>query len=462
MTERNPDDTLALVGGTLIDGEGGAPLQNAVVLIKGDRIAEVGSKGATRLPDTAEIIDLTGQFVQPGLIDMHVHYAGWMGELFLVHGVTTIKDMGNDVEWMRTVSREVEEGTVRGPRISYVGNGLDAPPPVRDHHVALDNLEMARSAVKALHKMGASAIKVREKITPELLSEVTKEAHRLGVPVTGHIRRTDAREAALAGIDGLEHMTGIVQAIADGPRDEEPGKNELESFISELKSFSTIELSKAAELAGFLASKNVALIPTMSNFWRMGSDRRDAFAREDAEYASNESLAYVPKDVRQMWATSFVFKLKDAGDLAQMKEAYAKAQFLVSQHRKAGGRVIAGSDTFFSVPGLSLQRELVFLVDAGCTAMEAITIATRDNARFLGREAELGTIAPGKLADIMVLGANPLDDIDNIHRVTMVMKGGEMVDTAYHAGYTIPTPKPALTRPLWLERQIDCRLGGCQ
>lgn len=454
MIERNTDDTLALLGGTLIDGEGGIPLQNAVVLIKGDRIAEVGSKGETRLPDTAEIINLTGQFVLPGLIDMHVHYAGWMGELFLAHGVTTIKDMGNDIEWMRTVSREVEEGRVRGPRISYVGNGLDAPPPARDHHVGLDNLEMARSAVEPLHRMGASAIKVREKITPELLSEITEEAHRLGLPVTGHIRRTDAREAALAGIDGLEHMTGIVQAIADGPRYEEPGKNELESFISELKSFSTIELSKAAELAGFLASKNVALIPTMSNFWRMGSDRRDAFAREDAGYASNESLAYVPKDVRQMWATSVVFNLKDAGVLAQMKEAYGKAQFLVSQHRKARGRVVAGSDTFFSVPGLSLQRELVFLVDAGLTPMEAITIATRDNARFLGREAELGTIAPGKLADIIALGADPLDEILNIHRVTMVMKGGEMVDTSYHANYTIPTPKPALTRPLWLERQI--------
>lgn len=455
MIERNKDKTLAIIGGTLIDGEGRAPLPNAVVLISGDRIVEVGPMGQIPLPETAETIDLTGQFILPGLIDMHVHYAGWMGELFLAHGVTTIKDMGNDIEWMSTLSKEVEEGRVRGPRIFYVGNGLDAPPPARDHHVGLDNRDMARAAVSALHRMGASAIKVREKVTPWLLREIVEEAHRLGLPVTGHIRRTDAREAAIAGIDGLEHMTGIVQAIADGPRYEEPGKNELESFISELKSFSTIELSKATELAGFLASKNVSLIPTMSNFWRMGSDRRDGFAREDAEYASKESLAYVPKEVRQMWATSFVFNLKDPGDLAQMEEAYAKAQFLVTQHRSAGGKAIAGSDTFFSVPGLSLQRELVFLVDAGLTHMEAITIATRDNARFLGKEQDLGTIAPGKLADIVALGANPLDEILAIHRVTMVMKGGEVVDTSYHADYTIPTPKPTLTRPLWLERQMN-------
>lgn len=117
--------------------------------------------------------------------------------------------------------------------------------------------------------------------------------------------------------------------------------------------------------------------------------------------------------------------------------------------------MIAGSDTFFSVPGLSLQRELVFLVDAGLTSMEAITTATRDNARFLGKDSEIGTIAPGKLADIIALGANPLDDILNIHRVTTVIKGGEVVDTSYHADYTIPTPKPALARPLWLEKQIQ-------
>lgn len=449
-----PNNTFALVGGTLIDGEGGAPLQNAVVLIKGDRIAAVGIKDKIQLPEATRIIDMSGKFLLPGLIDMHVHYAGWMGELFLAHGVTTIKDMGNDVEWISTVSREVEAEKFRGPRIFFVGNGLDAPPPARDHHIGLNNPEMARRAVEPLHRMGAAAIKVREKITPELLSAITEEAHRLGLPVTGHIRRTDAREAALAGIDGLEHMTGIVQAIADGPRHEEPGKNELESFISELKSFSTIELSKAAELAEFLANKNVALIPTMSNFWRMGSDRRDAFALEDAEYANNDALAYVPQEVQQMWATSFVFKLKNVDDLAQMKEAYSKAQFLVLRHRKADGRVIAGSDTFYSVPGLSLQRELVFLVDAGLTPMESITIATRDNARFLGREADLGTIAPGKLADIVALGSNPLDEIANIRTVTMAMKGGEMLDTSYHADYTIPTSKPALKRPLWLERQI--------
>ena len=450
----------ALVGGTLIDGNGGAPIQDAVILISGNKIVRAGSKGRVQYPKTAKVVDLKGKFILPGLIDMHVHYDGWMGELFLAHGVTTVKDTGNDVEWIAAMSADIERGRVKGPRLFYVGNGLDAPPPAREHHVGLDSPDAAKRAVALLHSRGASAIKVREKMTPELLRAVVVQARKLGIPVTGHVSRANAREAALAGIDGLEHASGIVEATASLPARDKPARNELEHFIAELKAYSLIDPLKAAELVKFLASRKVALIPTMSNHWRMGSDRRDEFAREDAEYAKNPALAYVPEPVRQMWATSFIFNVRNADDLAQIKTGYKKLQDLLRQHYKAGGKILAGSDTLISVPGLSLQRELVFLVDAGLAPMQAITIATRDNARFLGRGAELGTIAPGKIADIIALDANPLEDIHNIRKVAMVIKGGQIVDTHYHADYAAPTPKPKLTRPLWLERQLQQKQGS--
>jgi imidazolonepropionase-like amidohydrolase len=116
--------------------------------------------------------------------------------------------------------------------------------------------------------------------------------------------------------------------------------------------------------------------------------------------------------------------------------------------------ITAGSDTLISVPGLSLQRELMFLVDAGLTPLEAITVATHNNARLLGRDANLGTIAPRKLADILILDANPLENIRNIRKVAIVIKGGRVVETTYHADYSAPTPKPRPVRPLWLERQL--------
>ena len=445
----------AIVGGTLIDGNGGPPLQDAVVLIKGSRIVRVGSTGEVKYPKSIKTIDATDKYILPGLIDIHVHYNDWMGELYLAHGVTTVKDVGNYVEWISTVSAEVEQGKARGPRIFYTGNGLDAPPPGRDHFIGLESPEMAKRAVDLLHQKGASAVKVREKITLELLRAVIEEAHKLNMPVTGHIMRVNAYEAALAGIDGLEHASGIVQATAPSMKVDLMGLTEYARYVEERKSYSLIDPAKINELIALLVSKNVALIPTMCGRWRMATDRRDAFAREDAEYANNPLLAYVPNEARNIWATSSLYQLDKAEDLAQVQLGYKKVQNLLLQHYKLGGKVLAGSDTFLSIPGLSLQRELLFLVDAGFTPMQAIIMATRDNAQFLGKGKQLGTVAAGKLADLIVVSANPLEDIRNTQRIAMVIKDGQVVDTTYHANYSIPTPRPKLTHPLLIEKQLQ-------
>ncbi len=452
---RDSEETIALVGGTLIDGNGKAPLQDAVVIIKGNRIDEVGSRSEIECPRSAKIIEATGKFILPGLIDIHVHYHDWMGELFLAHGVTTVKDMGNDVEWISRISAEVEQRRLRGPHIAYVGNALDASPPAMEHHIGLDSPEMARRAVELLHGRGAAAIKVREKITPELLQTVSEEAHRLGIPVSGHLMRTDAREAALAGIDGLEHATGIVQAIGDRPRKVQPGENPVLTFISDFKAYARLGPAKIQELVEFLATHRVALIPTLADLSRLVLAHGDDFAHQDAEYANQELLRYVPEGVRKMWATSFFFKATYDDDLGKAHDGYKTHQDLLLQYHKAGGKVLAGTDTFFSVPGLTLHRELLVLVEAGFTPLQVISMVTRDNAEFLGRGSELGTVMPGKLADIVVVGANPLDDIRNTRQVDFVIQGGQLVDISYHADYSTPVPKPKLTRPLWLEEQLQ-------
>ena len=205
----------ALVGATLIDGRGGAPVDDAVVVIRGDRIAAVGDRRTVEIDPDATVVRLDGQFVLPGLIDVHVHYFEWMGDLFLVHGVTTVKDVGNDLEWIASTRDQIEAGAARGPRIYFTGNGLDTPPPRRDHFIGLENADMARRTVRFLHEGGATAIKIRETMTPELLRPVTEEAHRLGLKVTGHLRSMGAADAAEAGIDGLEHASGLVQSTLD-------------------------------------------------------------------------------------------------------------------------------------------------------------------------------------------------------------------------------------------------------
>lgn len=443
-----------LVGGTVIDGNGGPPLEDAVVVIRGNKIVAVGKRNTVKYPGTARVIDVNGKYLIPGLIDLHIHYRDWMGELFLAHGVTTVKDLGDVVEWISAVSADVESGRMVGPRIFYVGNGLDAPPPAMESHVGVDNPKMARQAVRLLNSRGVCAIKIREKATPELVIAIADEAHKLGLAVTGHIRRTDAREAALAGIDGLEHASGVVQLLSTRSREIDPKEGPIQAVIADLTAFATIEDSKLNELAKLLAKNKVALIPTMVGWWRMASESRDDFAREDAEYAKNLSLVYVPEDVRKLWSTSFIYNVKNADDLAQLKVAFKKLQYLLRMQYQAGGKVLAGSDTVNSVPGLSLQRELMMLVDAGFTPLQAITMATRDNAQFLRKGAELGSIERGKLADIVVLNASPITDIRNISQISLVIKNGRLVDRNYHADYSIPTPKPRFSRPVWLEKEL--------
>ena len=447
--------SVALQGGTLLDGTGKAPLPDSVVLINGQKIVAVGRKGEIENPKARKVIDVTGKFILPGLIDLHVHYFDWMGELFLAHGITTVKDVGNDIDWISTISAEIEKGKVRAPRIFYAGNGLDEPPPAWGSHVAVSSPEMAKRAVELLFSKGVSAIKVREKITPHLLAVIVEEAHRLSLPVTGHVRRTDAREAALAGIDGLEHLSGVVQALANCPKEKAAGEGERQSVISELKAYRLIQPSQAEELIKLLVKRNVALVPTLSTWWRFATDRCHHFAREDAKYAENEALAYVPQEVRKQWASSAFYELGNVEELQQIRSGYQNVQNLITNHYRAGGEVLAGSDTFIWVPGLSLHRELALLGDAGLTPLEIISIATRDNAEFLGKGAEIGTITPGKLADILVVSADPLEDISNTQQVALVIKGGQIVDTNYHADYSVPIPRPLGKRPGWLEKKMN-------
>lgn len=446
---------IALVGGTLIDGNGGPPVKDSSVIISKGRIVDAGQVAEIQVPEMALVIDARGKYVMPGLIDVHVHYFDWMGELFLAHGVTTVKDLGNDLIWISTISSEIERGEVRAPRIFYVGNGLDAPPPARDTHVGVSNSEMCRLAVTLSQQKGATAVKVREKITPELLGAIADQAHKLGMPVTGHLRMTDAREAAQAGIDGLEHASGIVQALTRHPREIKPGEDELTTFIADLKAWDLVDLDQGKHLMDFLAAKRVAIIPTLANWGRMASARRDRFAEEDAGYAARSGLKYVPDMWRRIWEDSAVFRLSDNRVLAEVQKGYEKLQCLLVHYYEAGGRLLAASDTFISVPGASMQRELEMLVDAGFSELQAITMSTRDNSHFLGRSADLGTISRGKLADILVVDGNPLEDIRNTQQIHLVIKDGDIVDTNYHADYSVPTPRPAPTRPVWLESRLQ-------
>lgn len=451
----NPE-VVVIEGGTLIDGAGGPPLEDSVVVVTGSRITTVGKRGRVSYPKGARVIQASGKYIMPGLIDLHVHYQAWQGELYLAHGVTTVKDTGNPVEWLEAQSAAISDGRTAGPRLFYTGNSLTSPPAVKDHHIGLDSPETGRRAVRILKEHGAVAIKVHQQITPELLRAISDEAHKLGLPVTGHLRRIGAREAALAGIDGLEHATGIPRSTGAHPellKSDNP-ENDLVGYYDDLYEAAEMDEEKYGPIIKLLIEKKVAITPTLITWFRVASDHRADYAREDAEYSKIAALAYVPERVRSQWQTSAIFEPKNASDLERFRAGYLKMSLFLKRFHDAGGLLLAGSATVDNLPGLSMHREMQMMGELGLSAREVIEIATRRNAEFLRKDKDIGTIASGKLADILIIEGNPLADLKNIGRIAVVMQGGKVIDTRYHSDYAMPVPRPKLVHPLWLEMQL--------
>lgn len=446
----------AIIGATIIDGRSQFPIPNGVVIIEGDKIKAVGRRGDVRVPQGARVIDASGQYLVPGLIDMHVHYREWQGELFLASGVTSVKDLGNPVEWISELSRGQAGGRWRGPRIFFVGNNLDAPPPEGDHHVGVASAPDYEKAIRLLRGFGVNAIKVRHKVTPEQLREITKAAHAKELPVTGHLARTNAMEAALAGIDGLEHATGVPLAAAEAPDQIKTDAKGLGAFLEDLRGFALMSEVKEKALIQLLVEKRVKLIPTLSIRRRAVEDEGKA-ALEDDGLARHPALAYVPEPVRKEWSeASLDKKIRETFSIEEklvMQAGYHRLERFVRAFHRAGGIVLAGSDNLNGVAGLTLHRELERLVAAGLTPMAALLAATRDAAQFL-RRADLGTIERGRTADLILLRANPLDDIRHLKQIEKVFQGGQELDVGFHRDYVLPPARPQLVRPLLLERLL--------
>jgi len=399
--------SLALVGGTLIDATGKPPVPNAVVLIQGDRIVAAGPRSSVTIPTGARIVDVTGKFLLPGLWDMHAHlYQTEFGPTYLAAGITSARDVGNDIETATALRDAAKEKRGLGPRLLLAGY-IDGKNEGKTFDVQVETAEEAQAAVRRYKNAGYEQIKIRDAVKLETLKAICAEAHRLGMTVTGHVPEgLNAYQAVEAGMDQISHLSYVETAFF--PKLEHNG---LEGSIN-LNGRNTVKALKFFKDHGTVVDATDAVIELMLRPMNVPIE------------SFEPGLSKVPAEL--------TVQINKKGESAAQGEALRMVMDVLLKitgalHR-AGVPIVAGTDV--GVPGHTLHRELELYVKAGFTPLEAIQAATIVPARVMKLDQEVGTIESGKRADLLIVDANPLDNISNIRKGRFVVTQGRLFDCA--------------------------------
>ena len=425
-TKSDSAATVALTNVTIIDTTGKHPGGRATVLIRGDRISEIGQPDAVQVPAGAQIVDGAGKFLMPGLWDMHMHLS-YVTEsafpLLIANGVTGVCDMGGDLDKIDHWRDEIGHGTRVGPRIVRAGPVLDGPRPEEGkYRIIINNAAEARQAVQSLKKRGVDFIKVYHFLSRDSYFAVADEAKKQGIAFAGHIPNgVSPREASDAGQRSLEHTSVLLQALI--ALEDKRGRTQREMTAD---AFDKLTAEKGAEFFQALVRNGTWHTPTLvvsqsfllrPEMAAKPDDRRKYMAAITTEHWEKNNP--VPQNV-------------SAEDMADRKKALERLFEVVGTMCRAGVSMLAGTDppTRDVFPGFSLHDELGLLVKAGLTPLEAIQAATLNAAKCLGLSDSYGTIEKGKVADLVLLAADPLVDIANTKKIAAVVVAGKFLPKA--------------------------------
>jgi imidazolonepropionase-like amidohydrolase len=427
---------------TVLDMTGAPASPDMTVVITGDRITELGKSGAVHVPEGGQVVDATGKFMIPGLWDMHVH---WLHKdyvpLFVANGITGIRIMWG-APFHREWRQEIERGALVGPRLAIASAIVDGPKPYWPGSIAVGTEAEGRRAVIESKLQGADFIKVYSRLTKEGYFAIADEAKKQGIPFAGHVPETvSVTEASDAGQHSIEHFTSFLEACSTREEELRQARAEAWSNLPEGQAFpsraslrplsrlmlDTFSPEKANALFSRLARNHTWQCPTLTVLRNM------AFINDPAIH-KDPRVKYLPPEIASGWDPAGDFRLKDRTDedFALSRSVYKKLTELVAPMRRAGVEFLAGTDVInpYCFPGFSLHDELTLLVQAGLSPLEALQAATLNPARFLGREKDLGTVEKGKIADLVLLEANPLEAIGNSRKIDAVVTGGKLLPKA--------------------------------
>ena len=446
-------NTFAFTHVAVIDVVSGRAMPDMTVIVTGSRISAVGGSDSLHPPAGAQVVNATGKFLIPGLWDMHVHvgFDANSLSLFLPNGVTGMRIMwGNAVHHMWRKS--IEDGSLLAPRMVIASNLIDGPNSRRQGSTVARNAEEGRAAVRKAKEDGADFVKVYSLLPRDAYFAIADEAKKLGLPFAGHIPiAVSPIEASNAGQRSVEHLTELIQSTSR--RAEEMGKVRIDAsahrpvdpaearFVWRTYQ-DTFNPELAAAFVAHFKRNGTWQTPTLTQL--RGQEFLDTSLRDDPR------LKYLDASTKANWQqTADQAQQRTSQDIDLSKWRWQRYLELVGMMNHAGVPILAGTDVLnpWCLPGFSLHDELALLVQAGLTPAAALQTATINPARFLGREKDLGTISKGKIADLVLLDANPLQDIRNTTRINAVVVNGRLLD------------RPALDRML---SQVEAAAASSQ
>lgn len=437
------DNILVLLGGSMIDGKGGLPVRDAVIVVKDNTIVAVGGAGDVEVPANARVVHLNGKTVMPGIVDCHVHIGTSGGGLtdpeefrpttlaanlqtFLSFGVTSIMDMAAQPNLDR-IKSDIDSGAILGPRLYGVKYGITAPNShpmglVREfgaakaigaNFIEVDSVEEARDAVRKVAAENPSGLKIYhsrtefpgtmcldcncDKLKPEVLETLVREGHAHGLKVYAHIAYpSEAREVLEAGVDVLAHPVTHAET--------------------------TVE-----EISQMMAERGTVMHTTLT--------RIEAYFGLRVEPFQQDKLAgrVSPVVLRSIWMRNSKAFLRHnkSGVTEDARRILDITMANVRRANKAGVTIAMGTDSGGpgAIHGAGVPREMELMNDAGMTPMQVIVAATKNAADVIGEGLRLGTIERGKFADILVIDGDPLRDISDIRKVALVIKDGQILDS---------------------------------
>jgi hypothetical protein len=429
-------ESVALTHLTVIDVTGKPAKRDMTLVITGEHIAAMGKSGRVSLPKGSRVVNASGKYLIPGLWDMHVHtlskgQAEQFFPLFIANGITGVRDMGGDLsfEQIADIKRRTQTQSGYGPRIIAAGPILEGSRPFWAFSMSVKDAGEGKDAVGMLAKNGADFLKVYNTLSREAYFGVAAEAKAKGVPFAGHVPEdVSPLQASRAGQKSIEHSWGLKIAVTRDPQalkkqraeanDEEDPQKARDLFYKLNQSIvEQYDPGRALALFREFVANGTWQVPTLTVL-------RSYAWIHDASLRSDHRIAYMPRSIMDSW--SQMGGKPDPRNDAMQKRLFRQNLELVAAMRRAGVNILAGTDTPnpYTYPGFSLHNELELLVQAGLSPAEALQTATISPARFLNLDDTLGTVEAGKIADLVLLDANPLENISNTQRIAAVVVSG--------------------------------------